>query len=62
MLSYSPIDFEDEVPPPPQLPQERKPSVKPKRHLKLQTESDYVVMAFVVGTFILIISDMMSKK
>lgn len=63
MLSYSPIEFEEpqlqaKVP----LPQEVPQSDKHVRRISLKTETDYVVMAFVLGTIILLISDMMSKK
>ncbi len=63
MLSYTPIDFEEPQPPPRvPMPQEISQNEKPVRRFVLKTETDYVVMAFVLGTIILIISDMMSKK
>jgi len=63
MLSYSPIEFEEPQPPPKvPVPQEIAQPSRPVRRIALKTETDYVVMAFVVGTIVLLISDMMSKK
>lgn len=63
MLSYSPIEFEEpQSPPKIPVPREFSQTEKPIRSTVLKTETDYVVMAFVLGTIILIISDMMIKK
>jgi len=61
MLAYSPIDSEEDIPcptvsPPVQVENKTKPPVVNR------AEVDYVVLAFVVGTLILIISDMIGKK
>lgn len=60
MLAYSPIDSEEtpSVSPPP-VPVKKLPSAPP---MGFKTETDYVVFAFVIGTLILIISDMIGKK
>ena len=60
MLSYSYIEVEEpqRVSPPPPPPPKKK-MVKPTY---VKTETDYVVMAFVVGTIILLLSDMTVKK
>jgi len=61
MLAYSPIDSEEDIP----CPTVSQPSVQVEKKPKTpvtRTEVDYVVLAFVVGTLILIMSDMIGKK
>lgn len=62
MLSYSPIDPEEDSTsgvPCPSVPVTQPPVIKKGNN---RTEVDYVVLAFVVGTLIIIVSDMIGKK
>lgn len=62
MVSYSLL--EDDVPPRPQVVQSRRaaPPMRKFGPIKIRSECDMIVLAFVVGTLLLLMSDMFSNK
>lgn len=58
MLSYSPLEDYEPENNKPVLPKIKKTPVQ----VYERTESDYVVMAFVLGTLVILISDMFRNK
>jgi hypothetical protein len=60
MVSYSLLEDEKSQKPPKVLPPV--PTVKKVGPLRIRSECDYVVFAFVIGTLLLLMSDMSQTK